>query len=315
MNMDDSSLTTVLAIVRAIHFASCLLIAGVWIFDRLVVRDQVPRWPRLAIAVLLIATPLALFSGAGWFVLVAANMSDLSVTNAVHNSDVLKLVWSQTRFGRAWQIHLLFWFCGSLAGGTWAMFGRGRWIGALLGAGLVGGLAWSGHGSTGPLPALHLTMDVMHLVAASAWPAGLVPLGLLLPGMIRSDEPARCLKISRIVRRFSAMSLMAVESLTLTGLFNSWCLLGSFAALCSSPYGRVLLIKLILFVCLLSLGAVNLMMLKPRLAEGAVPMRRLWRNVLIEIALGAGVITAVGLLGLQEPPRQMDNTATLSPRQ
>jgi copper resistance protein D len=306
MDMDDPSLTTWLAIVRAIHFASCLLIASVWIFDRLVVKGSVPAWRRMAMAILLIATPLALVSGAAWFVLVTANVSDLSFTGAMHSPNVLKLVLLQTRFGRAWQIHLVFWSTGVVVAGIWMMLGRGRWIGLVSGIGLVGGVAWAGHGSTGPAPAWHLTIDVLHLLAAAVWPAGLVPLGLILPGMIRSDQTDHGMEVSNIVRRFSACSLIAVGLLTLTGAFNSWCLLGSFHALFTSSYGRVLLVKLVFFAGMVGLGAMNLLVLKPWLGEGAITTRRLWRNVIIEIVLGAGVVAAVGLLGLQEPSRTVE---------
>ena len=301
MDMDDSSLTTWLAIVRTIHFAGCLLIAGVWVFDRLVVKANAPQWRRVATAILLIATPLALVSGVVWFLLIAAEMSDFSFAEVIHHPDVWKLVWLHTRFGRAWQMHLLFWFGGVLIAAIRATFKPVAWMGVICGAGLVGGLAWAGHGSTGPVPMWHLSMDVMHLLASAIWPAGLLPMGLIIPRMLQSGQPEQCIALHRIIHRFSACSLVAVGLLTLTGLFNSWCLLGSFGLLIESNYGRLLVIKVVLFVAMIGFGAMNLLVWKPRLGEGPVPVRRLWRNVIIEMVLGTGVVGAVGVLGLLAP--------------
>ena len=304
MDMDDPSLTAWLAAVRAVHFASCLLIGGVWAFDRLVVvTTAAARWRRLAVGLLLGATPVALLSGAAWFVLVAADMSDVRLAQAVHRS-VLGPVWSQTQFGRAWQVHTAAWAAGAVAAGVWVVMGRGRWVGLALAAVLVGGLAWAGHGGTGPWPVWHRTADVLHLLASAVWPAGLLPFALLLRGLARSADPDRRAEVVRLTRRFSAASLLAVSLLTGTGLLDGYCLVGSFGALFTTAYGRVLLVKLVLFTAMVGLGAVNLLILKPRLATDPGPATgRLRLNVGVEVALGVGVVAAVGLLGLLEPSR------------
>jgi putative copper resistance protein D len=307
MDMDDSSLNGWLAAVRAVHFACCLLTAGVWFFDRLIVPRPPPPWRRIAGAILLVVTPLALVSGAAWFALVAASMSDLPFTTLIRNLHILDVVWSQTRFGRAWQIHLLFWLSGAAVALMFAIrrcksFFPG-WIGAASGAGLVAGLAWAGHGSTGPVPYWHMMFDITHLLTASVWPAGLLPFALLLHRLARGNEPGRWIELDRITRRFSAASLTAVGLMVVTGVFNSWCLLGPPGNLFRTGYGRVLLMKLAIFVVMVGIGAINLLVLKPRMSDGELPARWLWRNVMIEIALGIGVIAVVGILGLLEPSR------------
>ena len=303
MDMDDPALTAWLAAVRAVHFGSCLLIGGVWAFDRVGAVTADRRWRRPAVGLLLAATPVALASGAAWFVLVAAEMSGAGVGGAMHAA-VLHTVWSRTEFGRAWQVHALAWLVGAAAAGVWAAAGLGRWVALTSAAVLVGGLAWAGHGGTGPAPVWHRSADVIHLLASAVWPAGLLPFVLVLRSVGRSADPGRWAEAFRLTRRFSAASLTAVGLLTATGLVASWCLVGSVGGLFTTAYGRVLLIKLALFAGMVSLGAANLLVLKPRLSTGGEPTaRRLGRAVAAEVVLGVGVVAVVGLLGLLEPAR------------
>ena len=50
-----------------------------------------------------------------------------------------------------------------------------------------------------------------------------------------------------MLRRFSALSLGCVSVLVVSGLSNSWLLVGSIGALFTTPYGLLLLFKLTLF--------------------------------------------------------------------
>ena len=297
MDMDDPSLAAWLAAVRAVHFGCCLLVGGVWTFDRLAAAPGDRRWRRVAGGLLLAATPLALASGAAWFVLVAAQMGGTGVAGAMRGA-LLARVWSRTQFGRAWQVHAAAWLTGAVA----AVVRRGAWVGLGSAVVLVGGLAWAGHGGTGPAPAWHRAADVVHLLTSGVWPAGLVPFALVLRGLARSADPGWAAEASRLARRFSAASLAAVALLTATGLVDGYCLLGSVGALFATAYGRVLLAKLVLFAGMVGIGAANLLVLKPRLpGDGAT--RRLTTNVVVEVVLGSGVVAAVGLLGLLEPAR------------
>ena len=178
------------------------------------------------------------------------------------------------------------------------LFRRGAWIALLAAAGLIGGLAWCGHGSTGPMPAIHLTADVMHLLMSAVWPGGLLPMAIVL------GSKSEWAVVSRIVRRFSAVSLIAVALLVVTGLFESWCLVGSWHALFATRYGLVLRIKLSLFIAMLGLGATNLLLWSPLLSAGKLSaVGKLRRSVWAELALGSAIVVVVGLLGLLEPGR------------
>jgi putative copper resistance protein D len=159
---------------------------------------------------------------------------------------------------------------------------------------LLCGLAWAGHGQNG---STHLVADVLHLLFSAVWPIGLLPLGMLLVRVSGGNV------LEALVRRFSLLSIASVLLLTATGIINSCALVGSFSNLLTTPYGRVLLLKIAMFVMMVAIGAINLLYLKPRLMaqNGLPPFRQLQLNVTAEILLTAAVMGVVGLLGILEP--------------
>jgi copper resistance protein D len=153
-----------------------------------------------------------------------------------------------------------------------------------------------------------LFADVLHLLAAGVWPAGLLLLFLLLKQSRRITTPADWLSMAELVRRFSVSSLIAVSLLVITGYINSWFLVGSVSNLFSEPYGRWLLAKIIFFGIALAIAAINLLRLKPRLLVesaqpdmAAVTVAQLRRNVQIELLLGSAIIIIVAVLGILPP--------------
>jgi putative copper resistance protein D len=158
---------------------------------------------------------------------------------------------------------------------------------------------------------LHLTNDSVHLAVAAFWPGGLVPFAALLFRLLKSGRPALLEIAARLTRRFSATSLLAVVALSGTGLVNSVFLIGSIPGVFTTPYGQLLLGKLVLFAAMVCIGAWNLLVLKPRLAVKVQPenvasqhlhTRFLFRNILWEIGLGTAVFFIVGILGITSPP-------------
>jgi putative copper resistance protein D len=107
------------------------------------------------------------------------------------------------------------------------------------------------------------------------------------------------------VHRFSSMGLLSVAALILSGIVNSLFQVDGFVPLLTTLYGRILLIKLALFVGMLVFAAANRVRLWPRLAQDsdhAEPwLDQLKRNVTAEQILGVLVLAAVAYLGTQEP--------------
>jgi copper resistance protein D len=312
--------TTCLVATRAIHFGACLFFFGIFAFDCFVVAsilasgkmEAADYWKSLARMFSFILLSIVLLSGIGWFALVATTMSGLPFSQAIQPK-ILETVWSQTEFGTVWKLRICFWIVAAL---TAAVVCRCKsntliqriliWMQLCLGGLLLGSLAWAGHGQEDST--WHLLADVLHLLVAGFWPAGLLPLIFLLRRLRRSSEAGRAHSIAALVRRFSAMSLGSVALLALTGWVNAWFLVGSFSNLVEQTYGRWLLVKIALFVIAVAVGAVNLLRLKPRLlAESTPPQQaeatvaQLQFNVQMELAFGAAIVLVVAVLGILPP--------------
>jgi putative copper resistance protein D len=304
--------------VRAIHFGATMLVMGGVIFDAFIAapafrataapvgarvrsRLAVLAWVGLAVTVL---------SGAAWLVLLSERMSDLSFAE-VFAQGTLWTVLSETDFGVDWGVRLV--LAGLLAA-VWA-WGRvshsyHRRSGAIaVAAGLVGTLAWAGHAaaSAGLDGAVHLTADILHLIAAAAWFGSLIPLALLLRAARGVPEESAVAAARTAVLRFSQLGIASVVTLAATGLVNTWVLAGSLTALVATDYGRLLMLKVALFLVMLLFAAINRLWLTPRLVHAPTAavatdaLRRIERNSLIEAGLGTIIIAIVGLLGTLPP--------------
>ena len=88
--------------------------------------------------------------------------------------------------------------------------------------------------------------------------------------------------------------------LVVSGISNSWLLVGSIHALFTTPYGRLLLFKLALFAILIGFGARNRFLVKAKLPKAAADpdlLAQLRRNVFWEACLGVAVLAIVACLG------------------
>ena len=92
----------------------------------------------------------------------------------------------------------------------------------------------------------------------------------------------------------------------ITGVFNSWVIVGSLTGLTGTDYGRLLLVKIVLFLAMLSLAAVNRLRLTPLLRQrengtASNALSRIRTKTVLEAALGLLVVAVVGLLGTMSP--------------
>ena len=262
-----------LAGARAAHF-----VAAVWLFGELalaallirgspgssdeagnLLRRRLPAVARFCIVV-------GVLSAVAWLAALAGTMSGLPLMQAVAPS-VLRQVVSGTLFGRVWMVRaslallllLILWPRG--VDRSWRLA-----LGTAVAAAYLSTLAWTGHAAaaSGPWRPAQLAGDAAHLVAAGAWLGALPALAYLL-GSVQSVEEA-----GLAVRRFSNLAIGAVTVLIVSGIGNSWTLVGSVPALFGTRYGALLLAKLLLFALMLSFAAANRLQLSPRLAAGSL---------------------------------------------
>jgi putative copper resistance protein D len=87
---------------------------------------------------------------------------------------------------------------------------------------------------------------------------------------------------------------------------NSWMLVGSVNALTATDYGRLLSLKILLFIAMLATAAVNRLVLTPHLMRAQpgtarVPLHHLRNTSALETVLGAAILIIVGALGTLPP--------------
>lgn len=321
-------------VVRFIHYGAVTLLLGAFAFLLFVARPAFKRAEgifhvqaareRFDLTVIRIAgwgVIVALLSGFAWLWLQAALVSGQTLGEAL-TSGAIGGVLGKTQFGRLWQLRLgLIALLGAFMlfrererdGKDWIAF---RVEGLILAGGLTASLAWAGHAAAtqGSAIILHLVADAIHLLAASVWLGGLLPLAILLAWAWRFLDPPWADVAQDATRRFSNLALLAVSILVLTGIVNTWMIVADIPHLVGTSYGRILLLKLALLLPLMGIAAVNLLRLKPGLAAALVHesdetlrdlLRRLRRNVIAETCLGAVILLIVGALGITPPARHI----------
>jgi copper resistance protein D len=188
--------------------------------------------------------------------------------------------------------------------------GRATWrLMAVLGLLVAASFAWTGHGAAteGPGGAVQIVADIIHAVAAAVWLGALAALTILLLRRTAPDDPA----IHRALHGFAGLGSFAVALLVVTGLANSWFLVGPdrIGSLGTSLYGQLLIAKLVLFVLMLGLAADNRFRLTPslglklqRVEDSVGALHRLRRSIAAETALGVAVLGLVAVMGTLPPP-------------
>src|SRR5258708_14974928 len=253
------------ALNHAIHIAASLLPAGFSVFTLLLAQPAAAklggpaalRGLRSRLIVPMRWSLLVAFaSGLIWLATEALSMSGLAVRDAM-TREVLGTVLGSTLFGRLWVLRAV--LLAALA--AWLLRPRidGDGAGAetltlLLAAAFAATLAWAGHAAgleSGEGAAL-LTAQTVHVLAAAGWPGPLAP--PIPPLRDARGRPASFAFATVVTRRFSTLGIACVTALVVSGLVNSWILVGWVPALFGTAYGRLLLLKTVLFLAMLHLA-------------------------------------------------------------
>jgi copper transport protein len=145
-----------------------------------------------------------------------------------------------------------------------ASLGIGRSIVAVaLGLATIATFTLAGHARSGIQINGAIPADLAHVAAFALWFGGLVVLAV---AVLRPDDPS---ELEPAVTRFSNLALGCVVVLTGTGVYQGWRQVGSFGALKSTTYGRLLLVKVALVAVVVLMAALSRDTVRQRL--GAVP--------------------------------------------
>src|SRR5262245_58987994 len=287
----EAMLTAQLIIARTVHIGASILLSGIFTFGLVILApvrrvgsgdfyEIEQRLFRLA-AWNIVA---ALLSALLWFWLEVARMSGLPL-NSAFAATAWRTVLFETQFGRVWQLRL------GLILPAFALVATGLakikarrvltpvlWLVSVV---LLVSLTWISHAAAASVRSFGLLGDMLHLCAAGGWIGGLVPLTIFLARVRAPFSLGET--VARVVHRFSTLSLCCVCVLVVSGISNSWLLIGSIYALFTTPYGWLLLLKLTLFAILIGFVVRNRFLVKTKLlkaAEEPTLLPQLHRNVL-----------------------------------
>ena len=310
-------MTELAALVRFVHLAAVVLLFGCFAFTILIARPAlrsagdfeagyrsfersqsiVARWCWLAVSLSAVAALWIQNLNVGES---SDGASDLAALAALITSTQYGRVWL-ARMGIALLIAVLLFRPLRPRPSTSALDA----VGAILSTVLLIAISFAGHASAanGSTFFFQVSIDALHLLATGLWLGGLMPLFLLLRQCRASRHLGAATLAGIASRRFSNLALGSVALLIASGFYNAWNLVGGFAPLFGTAYGKWLLFKLVLFLPLLFLGAINRSRIKTE--PIATPARALERNVLIEIVLGLAILLIVGFMGVTPPARHV----------
>lgn len=133
----------------------------------------------------------------------------------------------------------------------------------------------------------------LHVLLIGMWIGALYPLFLLC-----RTEPASA--IAPLMKRFGDYAWGITIGLVVAGTYLLTRLLGSVDELFTTPYGRLLALKVVLVLCLLGLAALNKFRLVPALQNaGAAPLQRSIRG---EMALAFVILMVTAVLSTLTGP-------------
>ena len=303
---------TALVFVRLAQYAGVMTLLGSSLFFLYALPQAGPvsaaalGWPR---RLLLVGAGLTCIGGLIGLVLQTATMAG-SLTEALKPAS-LEFMISGTGIGRASVVR-------AVAGALALLIlltvhpGRGLWVMVgVLGAVACMSLGWMGHGGAteGPGGPVHLVTNIAHALAAAVWLGALVVFLILLwPSGPAAPERSRALLAA--LHGFSGIGTALVATLVVTGLVNSWFLVGvdRLAGLWTTTYGWLLVAKLVVFMLMLVLAAANRFRLTPALRTAldsdrppTQALAKLKSSLILEAAGGVGILVLVAWLGTLAP--------------
>ncbi|GGH07104.1 copper resistance D family protein [Silvibacterium dinghuense] len=170
------------------------------------------------------------------------------------------------------------------------------WLGAVFALALLAGSVMLSHA---PSQLTHrgllVVLTAAHHAGSAAW-IGAMP--WLLIAMRRVDDGKT---LHAMARRFSAMAMVAVVTLTAAGVGMAWYYVRSWDGLYGTAYGALLVAKIVLVLVALLLGASNWWLLRATRGEAQPVLTRLRRFSEAEIGLGFTAILLGASLTAQPP--------------
>lgn len=222
---------------------------------------------------------LSIVAGAAQIPVSAGSMS--GDASGMWDGSLLQMVW-HAGAGRAAAIRTL----GVLLAAVGISWNRASGLAYVGAATAATSFAWTGHARALNPDVLPMLLQSVHLLGVAFWLGALAPLLIVARG-------GALPRIAAAAARFGAAAVWVVVGMMAAGWTLLWRLLGDITALWTSPYGRYVILKLILVACLLCAAAFNKLRLTPQLLAGDPRgLLTLRTSLRLELLLG-GLILAV----------------------
>ncbi|MDX2137760.1 MAG: copper resistance protein CopC [Chloroflexota bacterium] len=293
-------------IIRSLHLLAASLTVG-GIGFRLfawfpVISSSAPsgnRWQRWLVVSGWVALGVVL---AGVLMLQTSISGNLDLWNTL-TDPALMTVLTQTTFGTLWLVRAALWVL--LGGILWLAYKqrRGLWVAFFISGVLLLIHSLFSHASAVEDSVIAIVVHWLHSFVTALWLGGLAAFAGVLVAS-RSDNTLPVGSVSRLTAAFSNYARVLVAALVISGSYAAWLHIGSLEALFTTNYGMALLLKLILFMPLLVIAAINLVWTQRRLVAGdEVWVSRLRGLIGVEIALLCTILLLVGMMTAGNPAR------------
>ncbi|WP_062300344.1 cytochrome c oxidase assembly protein [Demequina maris] len=157
----------------------------------------------------------------------------------------------------------------------------------------LGWLAETGHAAGAADHHLATSAMFLHLAGAVIW-TGVIGVMLLLRGVLGDQTKAAIARASRI-------AIWAAAAVVVSGAVNGWIRLSTPSELWTSPYGRLLVLKIGLMSVAVALAALHRRVSLPRLDE-AEARARFWRLMAVDVGALVAVMGVAAVLASTAPP-------------
>lgn len=154
------------------------------------------------------------------------------------------------------------------------------WVCLALGTALLLTKALTSHAAAQTNQLLTVSLDFLHLLAASIWIGSLIGFVALLPWR-KTEETKQ--EFIQMIKSFSKWGIILVLLLTFTGVFGSLLYIPNPSSLVQTSYGKVLGIKVILFLFMLIPATVNFIIGKRKKEKGLAAS--LWGELSVGVVI------------------------------
>ena len=289
---------TLLVAARWIHFASLSVVVGSAVFLLSVSEDRRFPWRAAPSRALSAVAIVAALSGMAWL---GGTIANVAGPEALVDPALLHVFFFETPFGTPSALRVAL-FAALPVVSILPLRTRAKLAAMLVvGSTLLVSQAWIGHAADGGRYATAMILAyAIHVLAAAAW-AGSLPALAFAAWRSRGDAAnARAMLL-----RYSPLAVLCVLLIVSSGTANTLFHASSARALLVSTWGRVLGVKLVLFVTMLALAAHVHWRLVPasrrHSLKGQTDLAAI--SITVEALLALLVFAAAALLGLTAPPR------------